>query len=34
MFKQYLLLTKPGIVFGNMISVAGGFFLASKGDID
>jgi protoheme IX farnesyltransferase len=34
MFKPYLLLTKPGIVFGNMISVAGGFFLASKGDID
>lgn len=32
--KQYLLLTKPGIIFGNLISVAGGFFLASRGDID
>ncbi|MBB3101922.1 heme o synthase [Azomonas macrocytogenes] len=34
MIKQYLLLTKPGIVFGNLISVAGGFFLASRGNID
>lgn len=34
MFKKYLLLTKPGIVVGNLISVAGGFFLASKGEID
>ncbi|MCB5189949.1 heme o synthase [Methylobacillus arboreus] len=32
--KQYLLITKPGIIFGNLISVAGGFFLASRGDID
>ena len=32
--KQYLLLTKPGIIFGNLVSVAGGFFLASRGDID
>jgi protoheme IX farnesyltransferase len=32
--KNYLLLTKPGIVFGNLISGAGGFFLASKGRID
>lgn len=34
MFKKYMLLTKPGIVVGNLISVAGGFFLASKGNID
>ena len=32
--KNYWLLTKPGIVLGNVISAAGGFFLASKGDID
>jgi protoheme IX farnesyltransferase len=32
--KNYLLVTKPGIIFGNLISVAGGFFLASKGRID
>ncbi|MFC0269034.1 heme o synthase [Kushneria aurantia] len=32
--KPYLLLTKPGIVFGNLISVTGGFFLASRGSID
>ncbi|WP_097460020.1 heme o synthase [Mangrovitalea sediminis] len=34
MIKKYLLVTKPGIVLGNLISVAGGFFLASKGSID
>ncbi len=33
-FKRYLLITKPGIILGNLISVAGGFFLASKGSID
>jgi protoheme IX farnesyltransferase len=32
--RKYLLVTKPGIIFGNLISVAGGFFLASKGHID
>lgn len=32
--KQYLLITKPGIIFGNLVSVAGGFFLASRGEID
>lgn len=32
--KKYILVTKPGIVFGNLISVAGGFFLASRGRID
>jgi len=32
--KQYLLLCKPGIVFGNLASVSGGFFLASKGNVD
>lgn len=30
MFKQYLQVTKPGIIFGNLISVIGGFLLASK----
>ena len=34
MMKQYLQVTKPGIIFGNLISVVGGFLLASKGDID
>ncbi len=32
--KHYLLVAKPGIVFGNMISAAAGFFLASKGRVD
>lgn len=32
LLKQYLNLAKPGIVFGNLISVTGGFFLASRGD--
>ena len=34
MYKAYLSLTKPGIIFGNLISVAGGFFLASQGSVD
>ena len=34
MFKRYLQVTKPGIIFGNLISVIGGFLLASKGHID
>lgn len=34
LLKQYLNLAKPGIVFGNLISVTGGFFLASRGDVD
>ncbi len=28
---HYLQLTKPGIVFGNLVSVAGGFLLAARG---
>lgn len=32
--KQYWLVTKPGIIAGNLISVAGGFFLASRGAFD
>lgn len=28
-FKQYFQLTKPGIIAGNLVSVAGGFFLAA-----
>ncbi|KAA8735308.1 protoheme IX farnesyltransferase [Acinetobacter qingfengensis] len=34
MFKQYLLLAKPGILFGNFVTTLGGFFLASQGHID
>lgn len=34
MLKKYWQVAKPGIVIGNLISVAGGFFLASKGSID
>ncbi len=29
---QFIALTKPGIIFGNMISVMGGFFLAAQGE--
>jgi protoheme IX farnesyltransferase len=32
--KHFIQITKPGIIFGNVLSVAGGFFLASKGHID
>ncbi len=31
MFKDYLQLTKPGIIFGNLVTAACGFSLASKG---
>ncbi|OSM98153.1 MULTISPECIES: heme o synthase [Lonsdalea] len=34
MIKQYLQVTKPGIIFGNLISVIGGFLLAANGSID
>lgn len=34
MIKQFIFLTKPGIIFGNFISVMGGFFLAAQGNID
>lgn len=34
MLKNYLSLTKPGIIFGNLIASAAGFFLAAKGQID
>ena len=34
MIKQYLLVTKPGIIFGNLVSVIGGFLMASKGSLD
>lgn len=30
-FKPYLLLTKPGIIFGNLVTVIGGYFLAAGG---
>jgi protoheme IX farnesyltransferase len=32
--KNYVLVAKPGIILGNMISAAAGFFLASKGQVD
>lgn len=34
MIKNYYQLTKPGIIFGNAVSVIAGFFLASKGHHD
>lgn len=34
MFKEYYILTKPGIIRGNLITAAAGFFLASKSNID
>jgi protoheme IX farnesyltransferase len=32
--ENYMLIAKPGIVFGNLISAAAGFFLASKGQVN
>jgi protoheme IX farnesyltransferase len=32
--KKYLLVTKPGIIFGNLTTTVGGFLLASKGRIE
>jgi protoheme IX farnesyltransferase len=29
--KKYILVTKPGIIFGNLVTASGGFLLASKG---
>lgn len=34
MVKTYYTLTKPGIVYGNLVICAAGFFLASKGSIN
>jgi protoheme IX farnesyltransferase len=34
MTRNYLLVTKPGIVFGNLITATGGFLLASRGRVD
>lgn len=34
LFKKYILLTKPGIIIGNLITAAAGFFLASQGNFD
>jgi len=34
MLKNYINIAKPGIIFGNLVSTAGGFFLAAKGRID
>lgn len=33
MIKKYISITKPGIIIGNLITVAGGFFLASRGEV-
>jgi protoheme IX farnesyltransferase len=32
--QAYIQVTKPGIIIGNLISVAGGFFMAARGAID
>lgn len=34
MIKNYVALTKPGIIMGNAVTAVGGFMLASKGYID
>ncbi|MFM2485891.1 heme o synthase [Celerinatantimonas yamalensis] len=33
-FKRYLLVIKPGIIFGNLVATIGGYFLAAKGHFD
>lgn len=34
MSKAHIILTKPGIILGNIVTTAGGFALASKGNFD
>lgn len=34
MFKKYYDLTKPGIIYGNLLSTVGGFLLASRGSVN
>ena len=34
MLKAYYRLTKPGIIYGNLLTTLAGFFLASKGSVD
>lgn len=34
MLKTYYMLTKPGIIMGNVVTMAAGFALASKGNLD
>lgn len=34
MFKKYYRLTKPGIIYGNLLSTIGGFYLASYGNVN
>jgi protoheme IX farnesyltransferase len=33
-FKNYIRVAKPGIILGNLITAAGGFFLAARGQVD
>lgn len=33
MTNKFIAVTKPGIIFGNAVTVAGGFFLAAQGEI-
>jgi protoheme IX farnesyltransferase len=33
-FKNYIRVAKPGIILGNLITAAGGFFLAARGRVD
>ena len=34
MFKKYLFLTTPGILFGNFVTTLGGYFVATQGSVD
>ncbi len=34
MLRNYLFLTKPGILFGNFVTTLGGYFVAAQGSVD
>jgi heme o synthase len=34
LINKFFSVTKPGVVFGNLITATGGYFLAARGSID